>query len=58
MAIEAPFARLSRGPSTDLGGGFVLGACLGLVFVPCAGPVLATVSVLAAQHRIGFTSSC
>ena len=55
MAIEAPFARLSRGPSTDLGGGFVLGACLGLVFVPCAGPVLATVSVLAAQHRIGFT---
>ncbi len=54
MAIEAPFARLSRGPSTDLGGGFVLGACLGLVFVPCAGPVLATVSVLAAQHRIGL----
>jgi cytochrome c biogenesis protein CcdA/thiol-disulfide isomerase/thioredoxin len=54
MAIEAPFARLSRGPSSDLGGGFVLGACLGLVFVPCAGPVLATVSVLAAQHRIGF----
>ena len=48
MATEAPFARLSRRPSGDLGGGFLLGISLGLVFVPCAGPVLATVSVLAA----------
>jgi cytochrome c biogenesis protein CcdA/thiol-disulfide isomerase/thioredoxin len=53
MAIETPLARLSRRPSGDLGGGFVLGVSLGLVFVPCAGPVLATVSVLAAQHRVG-----
>jgi cytochrome c biogenesis protein CcdA/thiol-disulfide isomerase/thioredoxin len=51
--IEAPLSRLSRRPSGDLGGGFLLGASLGLVFVPCAGPVLATVSVLAAQHQIG-----
>ncbi|HUZ15001.1 MAG TPA: cytochrome c biogenesis protein DipZ [Gaiellaceae bacterium] len=53
--IEAPLARLSRRPSGDLGGGFLLGASLGLVFVPCAGPVLATVTVLAAQHRFGGT---
>ena len=53
MVIEAPLARLSRRPSGDLGGGFLLGASLGLVFVPCAGPVLATVSVLAAEHRVG-----
>jgi cytochrome c biogenesis protein CcdA/thiol-disulfide isomerase/thioredoxin len=53
MLIEAPLARLSRRPSGDLGGGFVLGASLGLVFVPCAGPVLATVSVLAAEHKVG-----
>jgi cytochrome c biogenesis protein CcdA/thiol-disulfide isomerase/thioredoxin len=53
MALEAPLSRLSRRPSGDLGGGFVLGVSLGLVFVPCAGPVLATVSVLAAQHRVG-----
>ncbi len=53
MAIEAPLSRLSRRPSGDLGGGFLLGASLGLVFVPCGGPVLATVSVLAAQNRIG-----
>ncbi|HXH97339.1 MAG TPA: cytochrome c biogenesis protein CcdA, partial [Gaiellaceae bacterium] len=52
--IEAPLSRLSRRPSGDLGGGFLLGASLGLVFVPCAGPVLATVSVLAAEHDIGI----
>jgi cytochrome c biogenesis protein CcdA/thiol-disulfide isomerase/thioredoxin len=53
MLIEAPFTRLSRRPSGDLGGGFLLGVSLGLVFVPCAGPVLATVSVLAAERRVG-----
>ena len=53
MLLEAPLARLSRRPSGDLGGGFLLGVSLGLVFVPCAGPVLATVSVLAAQRRVG-----
>ncbi|HLX31305.1 MAG TPA: cytochrome c biogenesis protein CcdA [Gaiellaceae bacterium] len=53
--IEAPLSRLSRRPSGDLGGGFLLGASLGLVFVPCAGPVLATVTVLAAQHRFSGT---
>ncbi|MGH2998842.1 MAG: cytochrome c biogenesis protein DipZ [Gaiellaceae bacterium] len=53
MLVEAPLARLSRRPSGDLGGGFLLGASLGLVFVPCAGPVLATVSVLSAEGRVG-----
>jgi len=53
MLIEAPLSRLSRRRGGDLGGGFLLGASLGLVFVPCAGPVLATVTVLAAQHRVG-----
>jgi cytochrome c biogenesis protein CcdA/thiol-disulfide isomerase/thioredoxin len=55
MLVEAPFARLSRRRvGGELGGGFILGVSLGLVFVPCAGPVLATVTVLAAQHRVGF----
>ena len=53
MLVEAPLARLGRRPTGDLGGGFLLGASLGLVFVPCAGPVLATVTVLAAQGRVG-----
>ncbi len=54
MWIETPLARLSRRRGGDLGGGFLLGVSLGLVFVPCAGPVLATVSVLSAQHKIGL----
>jgi cytochrome c biogenesis protein CcdA/thiol-disulfide isomerase/thioredoxin len=53
MLLEAPLSRLSRRPSDDLGGGVLLGVSLGLVFVPCAGPVLATVTVLAAQHKFG-----
>ena len=51
--LERPLYRLTRRPSSDLGGGFVLGLSLGLVFVPCAGPVLAVVSVLAATEEIG-----
>jgi cytochrome c biogenesis protein CcdA/thiol-disulfide isomerase/thioredoxin len=53
ILLERPLAFLSRRRGGDLGGGFLLGASLGLVFVPCAGPVLATVTVLAAQHRVG-----
>ena len=34
--LERPFARLTRFRAG--GGGFLLGASLGLVFVPCAGP--------------------
>jgi cytochrome c biogenesis protein CcdA/thiol-disulfide isomerase/thioredoxin len=54
LLIEAPFTRLSRWRVGGELSGFLLGVSLGLVFVPCAGPVLATVTVLAAQHRIGF----
>ena len=52
--LERPLAFMTRRRSGDLGGGFVLGVSLGLVFVPCAGPVLATITTLSAQHRIGF----
>src|SRR5215207_4768138 len=41
---ERPFLFLTRRRAGDLGGGFVLGASLGLVFVPCGGPVLAAVT--------------
>src|SRR5207244_4680619 len=53
ILLERPFAFLTRRRGGDLGGGFLLGASLGLVFVPCAGPVLATITVLSAEHRIG-----
>ena len=51
---ERPFLFLTRRSSNDLGGGFLLGASLGLVFVPCAGPVLAAVTVVAANQNVGF----
>ncbi len=51
--LEAPFRRV-RGPRLERdGNALVLGLGLGLVFVPCAGPVLASISVLAATERLG-----
>jgi len=49
---ERPFRRLGASRYARSGGGFVLGLSLGLVFVPCAGPVLAAISVAAANHRV------
>ena len=54
--IERPFARLGASRYANEGGGFVLGLSLGLVFVPCAGPVLTAISVAAAHHHAGTTS--
>jgi cytochrome c biogenesis protein CcdA/thiol-disulfide isomerase/thioredoxin len=54
VLLERPLARLGRRPAGDLGGGVLLGAALGLVFVPCAGPVLAAVTVVAASRDVGL----
>jgi cytochrome c biogenesis protein CcdA/thiol-disulfide isomerase/thioredoxin len=54
--LERPFARLGASRVSGSGSGFVLGASLGLVFVPCAGPVLAAISAVAATHRVGVTA--
>jgi cytochrome c biogenesis protein CcdA/thiol-disulfide isomerase/thioredoxin len=51
--VSRRLAYLGRRPAGDLGGGVLLGASLGLVFVPCAGPVLAAVTVLAANGDVG-----
>jgi cytochrome c biogenesis protein CcdA/thiol-disulfide isomerase/thioredoxin len=51
--VERPFLFLTRRRAGDLGGGFALGASLGLVFVPCGGPVLATLTANAATDRVG-----
>jgi len=52
--VSRRLAYLGRRPAGELGGGVLLGASLGLVFVPCAGPVLAAVTVLAAKGEVGF----
>src|SRR5213080_17627 len=54
--LERPFLFLTRRRAGDLGGGFLLGASLGLVFVPCAGPLLSAVIVLAGTHRVSAVS--
>ncbi len=51
--VERPFYRLTRRRVNTEGNGFVLGASLGLVFVPCAGPVFAAVASLAATGNVG-----
>ena len=53
--IERPYAARRVALATE-GGGFVLGLSLGLVFVPCAGPVLTAISVASAHHRVSAAS--
>jgi len=43
----------SRLRPANAGGGFFLGATLGLVFVPCAGPFLAAITTAAARENFG-----
>jgi cytochrome c biogenesis protein CcdA/thiol-disulfide isomerase/thioredoxin len=54
--LERPFLFLTRRRVGDLGGGFLLGASLGLVFVPCTGPVLGAVISNVGTHRVGFST--
>ena len=52
--VERPFYPLTRRrPGADANG-FVLGAGLGLVFVPCAGPVLGAITFLSATGAVGL----
>jgi len=50
---ERPLAFMTRFRFGDLGGGFLLGAALGLVFIPCGGPVLAALTSNVARGRVG-----
>jgi cytochrome c biogenesis protein CcdA/thiol-disulfide isomerase/thioredoxin len=51
--LERPLYFLTRRQPRG-GGGFLLGASLGLVFVPCAGPVLGAISANAARVHFGW----
>ncbi|MEO8907180.1 MAG: cytochrome c biogenesis protein DipZ [Microbacteriaceae bacterium] len=51
--LEKPFSWIpQKNVGTDRGG-FVLGIALGAVYVPCAGPVLAAITVAGSTGRIG-----
>lgn len=51
--LEKPFSWIpQRNVSTERGG-FLLGIALGAVYVPCAGPVLAAITVAGSTGRIG-----
>jgi cytochrome c biogenesis protein CcdA/thiol-disulfide isomerase/thioredoxin len=52
--LERPFSRLGRRQVNADHGGFVLGLALGAVYVPCAGPVLAAITVAGATGKIGL----
>ncbi len=54
--LERPFARVARRQATGNKGAFVLGLGLGVLFVPCAGPVLTAITVVSANHMVGFSS--
>jgi cytochrome c biogenesis protein CcdA/thiol-disulfide isomerase/thioredoxin len=52
--LERPFTHLASRTASPDGTGFTTGLALGLVYVPCAGPVLATIAVVSATHQVGF----
>jgi cytochrome c biogenesis protein CcdA/thiol-disulfide isomerase/thioredoxin len=54
--LERPFARLPTRQVNPNSNGIVLGLGLGLLYVPCAGPVLATIAVVGATHNVGFSA--
>jgi cytochrome c biogenesis protein CcdA/thiol-disulfide isomerase/thioredoxin len=53
-ALERPFLFLTRRRVGQDSNGFIVGLSVGLVFVPCAGPVLAAVTALAASGEVTF----
>ena len=52
--LERPFYRFPQRVNGTGRNGFVLGIALGAVFVPCAGPVLAAITVAGATNHFGL----
>ncbi len=52
--LERPFSRIPQLQMTEGRSGFGLGLALGVLYVPCAGPVLAAIVVAGATGAIGL----
>jgi cytochrome c biogenesis protein CcdA/thiol-disulfide isomerase/thioredoxin len=52
--LERPFARFGRRQPTGKSGAFVLGLGLGLLFTPCAGPILSAITSIGSTSKVGF----
>jgi len=52
--LERPFLNTRLPKLNRNGNGFIMGLALGLVFVPCAGPILAAITVLAATNGVSW----
>ena len=52
--LERPFARIPQKQFATGASGFGLGLALGVLYVPCAGPVLAAIVVAGATSNIGL----
>jgi cytochrome c biogenesis protein CcdA len=51
--LERPFSRIPQTPIIARSNGFGLGLALGILYVPCAGPVLAAIVVAGATGTVG-----
>jgi cytochrome c biogenesis protein CcdA/thiol-disulfide isomerase/thioredoxin len=54
--LERPFSRIPQKHIATGGNGFGLGLALGVLYVPCAGPVLAAIVVAGATSKIGLNT--
>jgi cytochrome c biogenesis protein CcdA/thiol-disulfide isomerase/thioredoxin len=54
--LEKPFSRIPQKQIATRANGFGLGLALGVLYVPCAGPVLAAIVLAAATSAIGLNT--
>jgi cytochrome c biogenesis protein CcdA/thiol-disulfide isomerase/thioredoxin len=52
--LSRPFRTIARRPPGGAGRGFLLGVSLGLLFTPCAGPVIGAVATVAATRSLSL----
>jgi len=52
--LSAKSSGLTRGNNAGFGGGYVTGLALGVVWTPCAGPILGTIAALSSTQQVSF----